>query len=163
MATRGVEEISIFPDSTVLMAITAAISPSAAHNESAICAFSRTSRPSIQEIPLKRVASQPATAPALTNIPTTNSHPRGRNIAITPHATWATVTKIKIRASCGCSACSPIAPPCMSPAPIEAIAAYINPAYPIVVLCVSSILSMIIPCNLFAEYGDNRYLFGGKQ
>ena len=51
----------------------------------------------------------------------------------------------------------------MSPAPIEAIAAYINPAYPIVGLCVSSMLSMIIPCTLVAEYGDNRYLFGGNN
>ena len=111
------------PMSTAAKAVVAATAPRPAQMESAHCGLSATSSPSIHEMPEMRVSNHPPTAAPLMSTPAGMSATRGASNMKSPQPTWSRVITMKMRASCGCSACRPMAPPWMTPAANEA-----NPA-----------------------------------
>src|SRR3954454_8609144 len=78
-------------------------------------------------MPVIRVASQAPTAMALTANSGTATQRLRRASATRPAPTWAMEQRMNSRANCGCSACTPAAAAWMTPAPIDAMAATVNP------------------------------------
>ena len=110
-----------------------AVAAKSAQAVSANCAASRTSRPSIHEIPATRVCSQKPRATALTTAMGTATMRWGRAMASRPTPTWATAHRMKRRASVGCSACTPAAAALITPAPIVVMMAIVSPGTRVVI------------------------------
>ena len=103
-SARRVGAAGRLPTSSAAMAAPAAAAPSAAQMVSANWAASRVPRPSIQEMPMMRVASHPPTAATFTTATPRAAARLGRTSAHRPTPSWSTVMTTNNRASSGCSA-----------------------------------------------------------
>ena len=137
-----------------------AVAAKSAHAVSANCAASRTSRPSIHEIPAIRVCNHTPTATALTRTMGTATRRLGRVMATRPTPTWATAHNMKRRASVGCSACTPAAAAWITPAPIVVMMAIVSPGTRVVIAGRSSVASASVGSRRPPSPGTARVMCG---